>query len=107
MIFFPEIECPDRDNGSWWVYILQSNDGALYIGQTLDLQERLGKHHFGLASKHTHDHCNPRLVHMERFSNLTAAVKRERQLKGWSRLKKEALIRGDFSSLSKLSQSRE
>jgi len=33
MIFFSEIECPDRRNGSWWVYILQSDDGALYIGQ--------------------------------------------------------------------------
>ena len=101
----PSIACPDPSPELFWAYILQSADGTYYVGQTSDLRERLRKHRLGLGSKHTHDHVAPRLVYAEALNDLTAAVQRERQIKRWSRQKKEALIRGDFDRLRKLSQS--
>ena len=103
----PPIVCPDPCPGLFWVYLLQSADGTYYVGQTRDLCERLRKHRLGLGSKHTHDHAAPRLVYTETLENLTAAVQRERQLKRWSRLKKEELIQGDFNQLRTLSESRD
>jgi putative endonuclease len=103
---FPAIPCPVTVTGFAWVYILQSGDGSLYIGQTRDLRERLRKHRLGLGSKHTHDHGTPRLVFCEGPMALGDAVKREAQLKRWSRAKKDALIREEYSALKQLSQSR-
>jgi len=102
----PPIAWPEASPGLFWVYILLSANGTYYVGQTRDVRERLRKHRLGLGSKHTHDHVAPRSVYVESLKDLTAAVQRERQLKRWSRLKKEALIRGDFDHLRKLSQSR-
>jgi putative endonuclease len=101
------IACPDPCPGMYGVYILQSADGTYYIGQSNNLPERLRKHRLGLGSKHTHDHEKPRLVYCEAQDSLTAAVRREHQHKRWSRLKKEALIRGDQDLLVKLSRSRD
>lgn len=103
----PSIPYPDSASRSFWVYILQSGDGTFYVGQTSDLRERLRKHRLGLGSKHTHDHVAPRLVYTEPRMDLTAAVQRERQLKGWSRAKKSALIRRNYDRLRELSQSRD
>ncbi len=103
---FPAIPIPARVNGFAWVYILQTADGALYIGQTHDLTERLRKHRYGLGSKFTSDHFSPRLVFHEGSISFDAAVRREAQLKRWSRAKKEALIRGDLHTLRMLSHSR-
>lgn len=104
---FAPILCPAPVPPLCWVYILQSADGALYIGQTNNLPERLRKHRLGLGSKHTHDHGRARLVYCEGPVPLIEAVQRERQLKRWSRAKKEALVVGDFTRLHALSQSRE
>ena len=93
--------------GLFWVYILQSNDGAYYVGQSRDLRERLRKHRLGLGSKHTHEHTSLQLVYAEPHPSLTSAVQRERQFKGWSRAKKSALIRGEFENLRRLSLSRD
>lgn len=103
----PAIACPDSSLGLFGVYILQTADGTYYAGQTRNLQERLRKHRLGLGSKHTHDHLAPRLVYAESHSDLTAAVQRERQIKGWSRAKKAALIQGNRDVLRQLSRSRE
>jgi len=103
---FPDIPCPARVPDLVWVYILQTADGALYIGQTSNVGERLRKHRYRLGSKFTSDHLSPRLVFGEGPMSLNEAVARERQLKRWSRAKKEALIRGDLPGLKKLSRSR-
>jgi len=103
---FPTISCPEPVSGFAWVYILQSADGSLYIGQTRDLAERFRKHRLGLGSKFTEDHQTPRLVYCEGPVPLGDAVTRERQLKRWSRAKKEALIRGDLPVLQALSRAR-
>jgi putative endonuclease len=105
-VYFPDIPIPARVDGFAWVYILQTADGALYVGQTRDLGERVRKHGYGLGSKFTADHTSPRLVFCEGPMSLEAAVGREAQLKRWSRLKKEALIRADVGLLKALSRSR-
>lgn len=104
---FPSIPCPTPIPGCSWIYIVQSADGSVYIGQTNNLPERLRKHRLGLGSKHTHDHGQPRLVYCEGPVPPIDAIQRERQLKRWSRAKKEALIRGDLAALRQLSQSRD
>ena len=103
---FATIPCPAPVPSLFWVYILQSADRSLYIGQTNNLPERLRKHGLDLGSKHTHDHGQPRLVYYEGPIAPSGAVARERQLKRWSRAKKEALIRGDHRALKALSRSR-
>ena len=101
---FPTIPCPDAISGFAWVYVLQSADGAFYIGQTVNLRERLRKHRLGLGSKHTEDHAGTRLIYCDGPFLPEKAVQREAQLKGWSRAKKEALIRGDYEAIRQLSK---
>lgn len=104
---FPTIATPEAVPSLAFVYILQSTDGSLYIGQTRNVGERIRKHRLGSGSKFTSDHSAPRLVFWDGPMALEAAVSREAQRKRWSRAKKDALIRGDFDQLSALSRSRE
>lgn len=102
----PSIACPPRIGSLVWVYILETADHTYYIGQSRDVGRRLREHRLGIGSKHTADHGGPFLVYVEGPFSLRKAVARERQLKGWTRAKKEALIAGDFAQLRALSQSR-
>jgi putative endonuclease len=76
----------------YWVYIVASRSGTLYIGMTNNLDVRIAQHKSseieGFASKH---HCD-RLVYWESFDEVLNAIDREKQLKGWRRAKKIALI---------------
>ena len=101
---FPPIELPPNGARRYYVYILQSADGALYVGQSTNVSERLRKHRFGLGSKHTRDHGGAVLIYVEDHPDLASAVAREAQLKRWSTAKKEALIRGDHNRLHELSR---
>jgi predicted GIY-YIG superfamily endonuclease len=93
-------------NTDYFVYILRCRDGTHYVGHTNDLSRRFRQHRRGTGAKHTAEHSVAALVWREGPVDLTDAVRRERQLKRWSRLKKEALIRGDASTLRALSRSR-
>jgi predicted GIY-YIG superfamily endonuclease len=101
-----EIACPAPIAGSAFVYLLESADGTLYVGQSRDVPERLRKHQLGLGSKHTHDHPVLRLVYVEGPMPPIDAVRREQQIKGWTRAKKLALISGDLLELRWLSRRR-
>jgi len=90
----------------FYVYILVCTDGSYYVGHTRELQKRLEAHHRGVGSVHTAKHRPVQLLYKEFQPTRAAATRRERQLKGWSRNKKEALIRGDLDLLRKLSKSR-
>ena len=76
----------------FWVYIVSSNSGTLYIGMTNDIGRRIKEHKSGefegFAGKYG---CN-RLVYWESFDNVLKAISREKQLKGWRREKKIWLI---------------
>ncbi len=86
------------------VYMLRFSDNSLYIGQTNDLQGRLKDHLYGAskAAKFTKDHGNFELAYQERYDSRAEAMRREEQLKRWTRAKKEALIAGDKELLKKL-----
>ena len=85
-------------------YILRCSDGSFYVGSTTNIENRLKKHNQGKGAAHTVKRRPVQLVYHEQFSNLNDAVKRERQVKRWSRAKKEALISGDMEMLRKSSK---
>ena len=90
-----------------WVYILQCYDGSYYTGSTTKFESRISEHKSGKGSSYTASRLPVRLLWYYEFSTIWRAVKAERQIKGWSRAKKEALMRGDFSILHELAQSKE
>jgi putative endonuclease len=89
-----------------WLYILRCADGSYYTGSTNNLAYRLAQHSLGEASVYTRRRLPVELVYIQRFSSEHEAFLRERQVKGWSRAKKEALIRDDGEALIELSRSR-
>lgn len=88
-----------------WVYILRCADGSYYTGSARgsDLGPRIGEHQAGVGGDYTSRRLPVELVFSESFERITDAISVERQIKGWSRAKKEALIRGEFSTLPELS----
>ncbi|HEX5760636.1 MAG TPA: GIY-YIG nuclease family protein [Thermoanaerobaculia bacterium] len=77
---------------AFYVYILASRSGTLYVGVTNDLLRRLEQHGSGAGSRFAARHEVERLVHCELFERVRDAIVREKQLKGWRRSKKVALI---------------
>jgi putative endonuclease len=106
-ISLPEVSPPAVHPDKVFVYIIQSPDGAFYVGNARDVARRLKQHRSGRGAKFTHDHGAAMLVHVEGPMELSAGVQREFQLKRWSRGKKEALILGDQHRLKELSRSRD
>jgi len=88
----------------FYVYFLLSSSNELYIGQTNNLQNREKQHlsKCSKAAKFIKDGKDFRLVYFETYSNRVDAMRREKQLKGWTRIKKEALIIGDLGLLKNL-----
>ncbi|MBX9788013.1 MAG: GIY-YIG nuclease family protein [Pirellulales bacterium] len=91
----------------WWTYILQCRDGSYYVGSTSDLASRIQVHQSAAGPRYTAARLPVRLVYSERHSTLQQAIRRERQIKRWSRSKKAALIAGDAATLQALSRCRE
>ena len=86
--------------------MLRCADGSYYIGQTNNLEYRLGLHESGLGGGYTHRRLPVTLAWHADFPTCIEAVACERQIKRWSRLKKEALAAGDWATLSLLARSR-
>jgi putative endonuclease len=76
----------------FYVYVMSSKSGVLYIGSTDDLERRVYAHKHGLLAGFTKKYRCTRLVYAEEFGSPDAMVARERQLKGWRRAKKLSLI---------------
>jgi putative endonuclease len=76
----------------FYVYIMSSKSGVLYAGSTDDIDRRTYEHQHGLLDGFTRKYRCTRCVYVEEFENPSEMVARERQLKGWSRAKKLALI---------------
>ena len=89
-----------------WVYILRCADGSYYTGSTSNLPLRLAQHAAGEGCVYTRSRSPVELVYSQEFPSGHQAFLCERQVKGWSRAKKEALIHGDFEDLIELSKSR-
>jgi putative endonuclease len=89
----------------FWIYILKCSDGSYYTGCTSNLERRINEHNFSkYPTAYTSKKLPVELVYSNKLSNVEDAIKFERQIKGWSRKKKEALIRGDFELLHTLAE---
>lgn len=77
---------------TYWVFMMTNRSGTLYIGMTNNLMRRIQEHRLGRAAGFTAKYKITRLIHAEGFSEVRDAVAREKQLKGWSRARKLALI---------------
>lgn len=86
----------------YYLYILRNIHNQLYIGHTNDLEQRLNDHMGTKGAKFIKDYGNFELVYSETFQSRATVMRRERQLKGWTRAKKEALISGDLMRLKEL-----
>ena len=88
-----------------YLYILRCADGSYYVGTTRGgLEKRLAEHEAGAFDGYTARRRPIILVFHQHFGRIEDAVAAERQVKGWRREKKEALIRGDFAALRSLSR---
>ena len=74
------------------MYILECSDGSYYTGSTKDLELRLLEHQKGEGANHTKKKLPVKLLYFEEFSRIDDAFIREKQVQGWNRKKKEALI---------------
>ncbi len=84
-----------------WCYILRCADGTLYTGWTTDPQRRLRQHNAGRGARYTRSRRPVQLVYLEACPDRTVAMKRERQIKAFSRRRKEALIAQHAAGLSR------
>jgi putative endonuclease len=80
------------DHKKYWVYIVASRTGTLYIGMTNNLYVRVAQHKSGEIEDFSSDYKCNRLVYWESFDDVLKAINREKQLKGWRRAKKIVLI---------------
>ena len=91
-----------------YVYILHCNDGTYYTGVTNNYERRFAEHQEGLdPGCYTHNRRPLKLVYVEAFDKPMKAINREKQIKGWSKAKKAALINGDINELIRLSRPRQ
>ncbi|MCF8405551.1 MAG: GIY-YIG nuclease family protein [Bacteroidales bacterium] len=89
------------------VYILQCSDGSFYTGITNNLERRVAEHNEGINPKaYTFRRRPVKLVYFEDHSDPYYAISREKQIKGWSRRKKIAMIEGNWHLLPELSKSK-
>ncbi|WP_405206395.1 GIY-YIG nuclease family protein [Aquimarina sp. LLG6339-5] len=86
-----------------YMYILACSDGSYYTGSTKDLDKRLEQHQNGAGANHTKKRLPVKLLYYEQYDRIDTAFYREKQVQGWSRAKKEALMRGELDTLPGLS----
>jgi putative endonuclease len=89
-----------------FAYMLRCADGSYYVGSARGdhLEPRIAEHEAGVRRGYTSRRRPVHVVWSERFDRITDAIAAERQIKGWSRAKKEALIKGDWSTLRLLAK---
>ncbi|HJS10944.1 GIY-YIG nuclease family protein [Sphingopyxis sp.] len=85
---------------AFWTYILLCADGLYYTGHTDNLEYRIGQHQSGEIEGFTSSRLPVRLMWSQDFPSRFEALDAEMRIKKWSRAKKEALIRGDWSEVS-------
>jgi len=90
----------------FYVYILRMKDGRLYVGHTSSPVHRHSEHERGKGCRTTGIFGAGEVIYIEEYSDRISAVGRERQIKGWSRAKKLALVGGDSAELHRLAKRR-
>jgi putative endonuclease len=88
-----------------YVYILKCSDGTYYTGVTSNLEKRVFQHNSAYYPDcYTASRRPLNLVFYAEFTDINLAIEKEKQIKKWSKLKKEALINGDYDSLPNLAK---
>jgi putative endonuclease len=88
-----------------YLYILECADKTLYVGSTTDLDRRLAQHSAGEGATYTKRRLPVRLLYSQWFDRIDEAFAAEKQVQGWSRRKRQALIEGRLNELPTLSHS--
>lgn len=88
----------------FYVYILRCADDSYYTGQTDNLEKRMGEHQTGACAGYTSTRRPVELIWSQECFTREEALSAERQIKGRSRKKKEAMMRGDWVEVSRLAQ---
>lgn len=88
------------------MYIFECADGSYYTGSTKNLELRLAQHQAGEGARHTARRLLVSLVYYEEFARIDEAFFREKQVQGWSRKKKEALMQDRIEDLKRLAECR-
>jgi len=92
---------------TYWVYILQCSDDSYYTGVTNNIDSRIWEHNNDTDEDHyTYSRKPVKLVYCEYNHDIIQAIAREKQIKGWSRKKKEALMNEDYAELRRLAKGR-
>jgi len=86
------------------MYILKCFDESYYTGSTLDIEKRILEHQNGVGANYTAKRLPVQLVYYEEYHRIDLAFYREKQIQGWSRKKKEALINGKSNELPVLAK---
>ncbi len=87
-----------------WMYILECADGSYYVGSTKNLERCVWEHNEGIGAKYTARRRPVKLVYTAELASVAEAYEREKQVQGWGRAKREALIRGDYDVLPELAR---
>ena len=90
-----------------FVYILKCSDNSYYVGHTSDVDNRIEIHNSGKGPTYTANRRPVKLMYKKEHDSINSAVKRETQIKKWTRAKKNALINGDLNKLKDLAKSKE
>ena len=90
----------------FWVYILHCADGSYYTGHTDDLERRIGQYQVGECTGYTATRLPVELLWSQETITREEALSAERQIKGWSRKKKEAMMCGDWAEVCRLAKSK-
>jgi len=86
-----------------YIYILRCSDGKFYVGSTRStVEQRVAEHNAGIYGGFTSKRHPVELIYAEEFERITDAIAAESRLKGWSRAKEDAYIRGDIDTLKAL-----
>ena len=88
----------------WFVYILRCADGTYYTGHTDNIEHRVGQHMAGAVDSYTATRLPVVPVFVQEFTTWEEALAMELRIKGWGQKKKEAMMRGDWNEVSRLSK---
>jgi len=92
---------------NYYVYIIECKDRSYYTGITNDIERRLWEHNTGYDSKsYTFTRRPVELKYYEHFHDVRNAIAREKQIKGWSRKKKEALFENNWEKIKEIAKSK-
>lgn len=83
----------------WFIYILLCIDGSYYIGSSNNVNKRFQDHLNGKGGRYTRSHKPLKLIYQEEFSIKSDALKREAELKKWSKAKKQELVQNQTFSV--------